>query len=145
MLVEPPHHDRVTPEHGDRRGLVDIYEPEDDETENYMLSVMKKHNLFAATDPLEISNDLCLRSMITTCLDFDYVDSMIEIANSFVETVLSQPRTPHNTNIMLSLFDRVKQMKVPLKQYGNFFKGAFSASKNHSTLAQPLEITFWKY
>ena len=39
----------------------------------------------------------------------------------------------------------MKLMKVPLKSYGEFFKGAYSIKKKQTTVAQPLDITFWKY
>ena len=73
--------------------MTDLFDQDNEQLELWFRA-FKLFN-FMVADPMEIPFDLCMKNLISTCLDFDYAESLFERANYFLDLIFSQPTSAH--------------------------------------------------
>ena len=117
------------------------YDPEDDD-DMVILHSFNQYSIMVA-DSMEVHNDLSMKNMVGTCLDFNH--QLIDRANFFIDLILSQPHSYHYQSMLMGLFDQIEEMKSPLLSYAKFFKSSFAELNGPTTFTRPFIKTQWAY
>ena len=108
---------------------------------------MRKYNLFLKqSDPeIELSQDLCMRNVIQTCLDYAKPQSMADKANILLDMIFSQNETAHYRHMLIGLFEQVIALDFSLQSYSKFFISHDQNDIQTTTFAQQHGLPSWTY
>ena len=79
--------------------LLDKYDKKDK-----LMNEMIKYNVLCV-DPMDLHNDLCLRNVVQSCLDFDNPKAMYEKANYFLDVIFRQPYSYGHNFMLMGLWN----------------------------------------
>ena len=98
-----------------------------------------------AADKLEVPNDLCLKNIIATCLEYEYKEALSERANMFLDMIFNQPVSAHYTSLLMGLFDliKVEEGESPILSYQKFFVSTFN--DNQTRFSNDIVRTVWSH
>ena len=105
---------------------------------------MEKYNCFLAPW-MEIHNDLCMRNVVMSCLDFDKPQSMYDKANFFLDIIFREPPSFSQMELLMGLFDKITTLDTPLKSYAKFFVSPDNIDIATTTFAFMYSLPPWAY